>query len=73
MEFKSGTKMRENYFSKLQRQNLILMLKCCRGERKKEKIDKDSYPFFTPSSLYINGRSVVRKPEYARLSLGQTQ
>lgn len=64
MEFKSGTKMRGNYFSKLQRQNLILMLKCCRGRKKERKlIHKDSYPF-TPSSLYINGRSVVRKPEY---------
>ena len=36
MEFKSGTKMRENYFSKLQRQNLILILRCRRGERKKD-------------------------------------
>lgn len=34
------------------------------GEKERKKIDKDSYPF-TPSSLYINGRSVVRKPEYA--------
>lgn len=64
MEFKSGTKMRENYFSKLQRQNLILILRCRRGRKKERQlVHKDSYPF-TPSSFYIDGRSVVRKQEY---------
>ena len=46
MEFKSGTKMRENYISELQRQNLILILKCCRGRKK-----TGTY-YFTPSTYY---------------------
>ena len=74
MEFKSRTKMRKNYISELQRQNLILILKCCSGRKK-----TGTY-YFTPSTYYtlLLPASISMDVQWSGnrnmyLSLGRTQ